>query len=299
VAGGPIGNAPHGVLVPTILRTTDDFVAYWTSMTCLYDPYWRPATSKVTLPVCMFHMTGITETWSNETSKKRVILYEEPPTVEQASKPMRRGVMETIIDNIVKNPKTYSLELIVPFLPIGRYIGDGVKAMTDTVAAIAELAGSGDPAVRDTIIAALDSSLGFASGVLGAAKTVTGLLDRLPSTGSGSAMTLNKNSLEAMAESGRVLCMKMWHGYDYRYVVITGMTVQKRPIEDEVFRATLQLVELPVLAIAEPTDLEDAVTKKLSVAEDIVHGTFNLISTPLMGFMGVDDKDAGGPLGGK
>jgi hypothetical protein len=52
---------------------------------------------------------------------------------------------------------------------------------------------------------------------------------------------MNKNSLEAMAESARVLTMKMWTGWHYKYVVITGLTIEKSPVEDSVFRATLQL----------------------------------------------------------
>lgn len=46
--------------------------------------------------------------------------------------------------------------------------------------------------------------------------------------------------------------MKMWTGYEYKFVLITNMTYDKDPKEDDVFRATLTLQEMPVLAIAKP-----------------------------------------------
>jgi hypothetical protein len=63
---------------------------------------------------------------------------------------------------------------------------------------------------------------------------------------------INMNSLEAMADSCRTLCMKMWTGYDYKFVMITSMTYDKDPKEDNVFRASLALQEMPVLAVSKP-----------------------------------------------
>lgn len=295
MGGGPVGNdGALPILVPTILKIAEDAVAYWTNMTCLYDPYWSE-TEHITLPVCMFHMTGMTETWSNETSRKRVILYEEPQTMLEMANPMRRGVMETAVDNTVKNPKTYDIEAIVPFLPIGRYVSSGVRGITDTIATIVELAANGDSDTRDDLIAVVEGVMAVAGGILGAATALASIANRFG--GNGSAMTMNKNSLEAMADSGRVLCLKTWNGYDYKYVVITGLTVQKRPLEDEVFRAKLQLQELPVLSVTEPTDLQ-AKSPQRTIPERFVKGVYGALARPLIGITGVRSADAGGPLGG-
>jgi hypothetical protein len=294
MAGGPVGNTIGGVLIPTILQITDDAVSYWTSMTCLYDPYFRQI-DKPVLPVCMFHVKDIKESWSNEVSKKRVILYEEPTSMSNIAQPMRRGVMETASDNIVKNPKTYTLEVIVPYLPIGRYVGEGVKGLADTISILTEFVSGGEGVARDTILSAVDAALAFANGALRVANTVASVSDAL-SGGDGSAKMLNKNSLEAMADSGRVLCMKMWSGYDYKYVVITGLTMQKMPNEDDVFRATLQLEELPVLAVAEPTDIGAASMPELSPTAVFTRNIYAALSTPLIGITQVGDPDAGGPV---
>jgi hypothetical protein len=55
-----------------------------------------------------------------------------------------------------------------------------------------------------------------------------------------------------MAESGKILTMKMWTGYQYKYVLITGMTITKQPGEREVFRGTIQVQEMPILTMTVP-----------------------------------------------
>jgi hypothetical protein len=293
MGGGPITGSATGIVIPTILQIAQDAVSYWTSMTCLYDPYWRE-TEKVTLPVCMFHMTGFTETWANETSRKRVILHEEPKTMQQMGETMRRSAMETIVDNIVKNPKTYSVEAIVPFLPIGRYVSSGVRGLTDTITTITELAANGDPSTRDAIINTVEGIFSVFGGMLKAGTDLLGLIDLVDGIG-GSASTMNKNSLEAMADSGRVLCLKSWNGYDYKYVAITGMAIHKQPLEDDVFRASLQLQELPVLSVTEPNELK-AKGIKHGVAETLAKELYGKLSAPITAFTGVQKADAGGPL---
>jgi hypothetical protein len=246
---GRVEKQYNGIIIPTVLRIAADTLSYFTSMTCLYNKYWYAEQDRVTLPISTFHVKKITETWQNETSKKRVILYEpsKQPTAQDLANPVREGVMQTIVDNIVKQPKTYSLEIIVPFQPIGRYITQGVRDVTEMITGILTWFGN-DPAASASLNGAL-------AGALAVIKTMGAVYDiaaKLPDTQGVSFM--NKNSLEAMAESGKVLTMKMWTGYDYKYVVITGLTLEKNPLEDDVYRGTLQVQELPVLTITKPKD---------------------------------------------
>jgi hypothetical protein len=296
--GGPIstdgGYLPDlPILVPTILQLSADSLSYWTSLTCLYDPYWS-ATEKMTLPVCMFHVTGVTETWSNEITKKRVILYEDPGTTADMSKPLRKSAVETIVDNIVKNPKTYSIEAVAPYAPVGRHVSEGVKGLAETLLFLAEIA-SGDPIHRDAIIGAVDATMGAVRGIMGAAEK---LLDVVNIFAEGGAGTLNKNSLEAMADSGRTLCMKMWTGYDYKYVAITGLAIQKKPAEDGVFRVAMQLSEVPVLSVTEPTDLQSAAKRSRKALERVSGAVRAVLAEPIIGITGVRSDNAGGGVAG-
>jgi hypothetical protein len=237
-----------GIIVPTLLQMASDLVSYWTSITCLYDRYWTAEPEKVTLPICMFHVKRITPNYSVEASKKRVILYEpeQDDKVEASALAdnMRPSVMRTIVDNAVKNPTTYTMEIIVPFQPIGRYVTEGVKMIGDIVAWIGDLTGSKETtAITEGIFSSIFS-------LLKTGNQLAGLVGKLP--GMDGVSFINMNSLEAMAASCRTLCMKMWTGYDYKYVMITGMTHDKEPDKDNVFKATLTLQEIPVLSITRP-----------------------------------------------
>jgi hypothetical protein len=244
-----------GIIVPTMLQMSADILNYWTSMTCLYDRYWSAEQGRVTLPVCMFHVKKITPTFSNEVSKKRVILYEPAEdgraAAEKMADPLRPGVMQAVTDNAVKNPHTYTMEIIVPFQPVGRYISEGVKTVSDMVSAFSDLLGGSAPG------GFTDWWEGIFSSVFSQLKTASAAAEsagKLP--GMDGVSYINMNSLEAMADSCRTLCMKMWTGYDYKFVMITNMTYDKDPKEDGVFRAALTLQEMPVLAIAKPGPLK-------------------------------------------
>jgi len=251
-------NAPvnyTGIIVPTVLQMAEDALSYWTSMTCLYDRYWVADPDVVTLPICMFHVKKITPAFSNEISKKRVILYEpqEENSMSAAamSDGMRQGVMQTIVDNIVKNPKTYTVEAIVPFQPIGRYVSEGIKTIPDMVTAMSDLLGGDTPGGFTDIWEGVFSSVFAFMKTAGQAAELAG---KLP--GMDGVSYINMNSLEAMADSCRTLCMKMWTGYDYKYVAISNLTYDKDPKEDDVFRATFTAQEMPVLNVTKPSPLK-------------------------------------------
>jgi hypothetical protein len=237
-----------------MLQIATDVMNYWTSMTCLYDRYWSAEDDRVTLPVCMFHVKKITPTFSNEVSKKRVILYEPAEdgrtTAEKMADPLRAGVVQTVVDNAVKNPRAYNMEIIVPFQPVGRYVSEGVKTVSDMVVAFSDLLGGDTPGGFTDWWEGVFSSV-FA--LLKTANTASEFAGKLP--GMDGVSYINMNSLEAMADSCRTLCMKMWTGYDYKFVMITNMTYDKDPKEDNVFRATLTLQEMPVLAVSKPAPL--------------------------------------------
>jgi hypothetical protein len=216
-----------GIIVPTVLQMADDALKYWTSLTCLYDRYWNADSSRVTLPVCMFHVKKITPTFTNETSKKRVMLYEQKESADAKALAdnMRPTVMRSVIDNVVQQPRTYTMDIIVPFQPLGRYVTEGVKTISDMVAGLSDLLGGSAPGGFTDWWEGVFSSV-FA--LLKTANTVVDTVGKLP--GMDGSAYINMNSLEAMADSCRTLCMKMWTGYDYKYVLITNYSIQERAV---------------------------------------------------------------------
>jgi hypothetical protein len=280
-----------GIIVPTALRMATDMMNYWTSLTCLYDPNWAAEDGKVTLPVCMFHIKKITSAFSNEVSKKRVILYEpgDDERIEASvlANGLRAPVMQTIVDNAVKNPRTYTVEAVVPFQPVGRYISEGIKTASDMITALSDLAGTAPGSVFTDVWEGIFSSVFSLLKVAGTAAEFAG---KLP--GMDGVSYINMNSLEAMADSCRTLTMKMWTGFDYKYVMITNMTYDKDGKEDDVFRATLQLQEMPVLAVTKPRTKTPATANRNWAVTAITAAQGALIS-PLIALTGVKEASGG------
>jgi hypothetical protein len=279
------------LIVPTAIQIAEDIMEYFTSMTCLYNRYWYAEQSRITLPVAMFHVKSITETWQNEVSRKRVIIYEPPnsqPDDGSLSDTLRAGVMQAFMDNVVVQPKSYQMEVIIPFQPVGRYITDGVSN------AIGILDGIISMFAENEILPVFQSIVSATRAVLGLMDPLVGIANKMPDT--GGIGTINKNSLEAMAESGKILTMKMWTGYHYKYVTITGMTVTKQPLEEGVFRGTLQLQETPILTMTAPKkpkaggvtrDLTGALGKVLGTVTKISMGMQAALVAPLVQSLGV------------
>jgi hypothetical protein len=277
-AAGP--GEPAGIIVPTVLNISRDELAYWQNITCLYNKDWYIEQDRVTLPFCFFHITKMTENWQNDTSKKRVILYEPPAETdskEDMSSPVREGAMQTITDNIVLQPKTYQVEAIVPFQPVGRYImeragfkrpdgseygGSWGRVVNSLPALVGQMTREENDyldAQFETVRKKLDLGVKAQAAVV---KHMTGERYEESTIDSSGAGMVNKMSLEAMADSGKILIFKSWDGYDYRYVVMTELAVEKVPLEDDVFRATFRLQEMPVLSVApvekEPVEVSRA-----------------------------------------
>jgi hypothetical protein len=247
------------VVVRTVLNLQRDTLAYWQGMSCLFNKWWYAEKDRVTLPFCFFHIAQYSEIAQAETSNQRVILYEPPGEEERAEKnndPLRRGLMQVITDNIVLQPQEYKMNIIVPYLPFGNYIRHGIHiidALNKTLDAFADPNEQGGGATVGYIREQLDSLLG-ASGYFGKAtkayNSLNGFIEQEISNVLNSDAMVNKASLDAMFRSGAILKLKTWMGFDYKYVVITNKTAEKRAGEDDVWRVELTVKEMPVLSLS-------------------------------------------------
>lgn len=250
MAGGPvqgtnIDGKPVGVIIPTTIQISSDLLSYLTSMTCLFDPFWVPEVARATLPITVFHITGIQEVSSSQVQKKRIMLY-EPQAQNLAavqSETVRESVLRTIVDNVVREPKVYTINAVLPFKTLGRYVKEGTQLISDTIAMFVSQLSGGD---------SLKSIYGYAGQTMKYMEFAMDALSRLPSM--QDITQINKYSIDAMHERSHLLCMKMWTGFDYRYVSIVNMTLDKRPQEDDNYRLTMQVQEMPVLSLGATSD---------------------------------------------
>ena len=293
---GPVNASKTKVVIPTIIQTSSDFIDYWSSMTCLYDPLWNADQNRdrVTLPIAFFHVTGMREVGKTEVSKKRVILYEPQvsTTSEELSNAVRPSVMRAIMDNAVRDAKTYVINAVLPYQPLGRYVTDGISVIVNTIGVFTALIGKYDSKFMNYFSSAM-SMVMAATDVMSSAAEIVG---KLPSMDGVSY--INKNSLEAMWESTHFLCMKLWTGYEYKFVMITNIEIEKKGNEDDVFRVNIEVQEMPVLTLTKPKQLRldpidrNWAAKAVSAAETAVSS----VLTKITGVKDASKTDAKGVL---
>jgi hypothetical protein len=275
---GPLERASKSIIIPTMVQTSLDILNQFSSLTCFYDTQWVPEYDRMTLPICMFHLKSMHEIGKSTVSTKRIILYE--PQSDNNTKDManqvRPSVLRAIADNNVREPRQYTADVIIPFGPIGRYLRDYSSLLGSLLGMfMAEL---DDHNVIQTI-------QGYAVSFTDMAAEMVSTADKLANL--NGVTYINKNSLDAMWERSHFLCMKMWTGYDYRYVMITNVDVEKKAVEDDVFRGSIQFQEMPVLCVNRPVgaSISGVRSKAISAISAVEKG----ISTVLKTVTGVED----------
>lgn len=268
-------NSPiPSIIVPTVLRITKDAIQTVTGVTCLYDRYWTPSdrSEMVTLPICFFHIKKITEVMNTSISNKRIMLYESQQndvvTAEYASDMLRPSVMNIVADNAVKEPKAYNIEAILPFHPTNVMYSRSMNDLQQLIMGLMEVTGLLNSPELITYIRSVLAAANLSTKALATAGGVGGILP----DDSGIA-TINKNSLDAMWQSSRILTMKMWTGYHYKYVILKSCQIDKQPTEDDVFRVTMTVQEMPVLTVTRVTDAsreKNERRKSIVVAENMI-----------------------------
>jgi len=245
--GGPLSGNASGIIIPTLIQTSSDLLRYITSLTCLYDVNWAPDQGVITLPIAMFRVTKMHEIGKTNISTKRVILYEpqENISAEAHAQQIRPSVLRAITDNAVRDPKQYTLDVVLPFTPIDRGMMDFASAFSGAIDTFAYMLGA--TPLHDQIANFVSSV--YKNRVATANEAVQTAL-QLPNTDGLSYV--NKISLETMWKRSHFLVMKMWTGMYYEFVMISDMDISKEPKEDDVFRGSLRVQEMPVLCVNKP-----------------------------------------------
>lgn len=244
------------ILVPTTLNFSNEEVRFWNNLTFFFDRWWEPETDRETLPFCMFQVANYSDAQQAELSKKRVMVY-QPPSKEgsaDAEVTDTAGAMQVVVDNIMVQPKTYNLSLIVPSSPAGRWIKSRLQLQRYLQQVLGGFSQSLDEATRSFMQGEM-TRMADTMDIMRQYVSMSNIYmsnTRRAENDSGANMA-NKNSLDAMVERGRVLMFKTWMGNDYKYVVVTSKTAEKKGTEDGVWRVSLTVQEVPVLSLTPVT----------------------------------------------
>lgn len=254
-----------GLTFITGVKFYKDILEQLNHITYIYDPNWSADNfAYPTFPVCFFHVKSMHEVMTSEVSHKQMLFYNSKGgDIDNSTSRAGTdaGILNVVADNIVIKPKSYKLDVIIPYQDLSllnqsfifnsetmayitskfaRYKGD-----TRTATAISSMSTLCAPVLkfcRDLIRSLLTANFGTDDSVDGFVTSVMASPD------------YNKNSLEAMWRLRRILKMKVWNSWTYKYVAITDIDITKEGTENGVYEATITVQEVPIATLKDKKD---------------------------------------------
>ena len=229
----------------TAVKYDIDLINAINRMTFLFDPNWQGIGNS--LPISFFFVKSFKEVMETEVSKKSVLFYNSQANNNPDA--VAGGLLGVVSDNIINKPKKYQMEIIIP-RSLDVYLRQSIfnkrvnfgDLFHNEFLAVTDALYAGYAEILLTLIKLLNSQplsvmteLGIKSFI---SESIAGVID-----------DSNKVSLDAMWENRTILKMKYWNGWQFKYVSIENYIPSKIGDEDNVYTATLNLTEVPVMTI--------------------------------------------------
>ena len=253
-----LGDSKLNLRFITGIKYHKDILQRLNNVTYIYDVNWRPDnSSKATFPVCFFHVksNGCHEVMSSEISQKQMLFYNSSERENNSDPALSSGLLNVVADNIVIKPKTYKLDVIIPYNKLTLLDQSFVfnthtqtaitQALmsnadkTDYVSAWATLASPYVTFIRDLVRSLVYQNYADID-LFDVRDWVSNTLEQ---------PDFNKQSLEIMWRMRHIVKMKMWNSWDYQYLAINDIDITKDGGEDGVYEATLTLQEVPIVTM--------------------------------------------------
>lgn len=241
--------ASTGLRFITGYKYAKDMLQTINGLTFLYNPVWEyGADTQFTFPIAFFHLKGIHEVMESEVQTKKMIFYNSQATPNADG--TKGSLVNMVADNIVNKPKTYKLDVIVPYEDLTMLFNSTAMSNYQNLNVVSFLS---EGALTS------NKELNFMNVSAKYLEIIKGLLNTLLNVGGASVTdyltsvfktpSYNKDSLEQMWRNRTVLKLKLWNGWKFKYVVITGFDITKEATEYGVEEATITCQELPVTVI--------------------------------------------------
>lgn len=254
--------ASDALTIATSINYSRQALKQLNNLTYLFNPNWSEMgdarAGNNTLPMALIHMIKMEEILTSQVSSQQLILYRAPGGKESEANKAQLGV---VADNIINQPKRYSIECLVPrtysslmnsTFNAGIY-DPGIIAMT-----YEDFTASQNNAVIATALTAVQASMSIANVAITVLRNLVGQLTNLASIVQRgnpqdyismvlNGTSYNKDSLEAMWLSRAILKLKVPDSWKYKTVVITDCNISKVGTEDDVYRATMTVQEVPMI----------------------------------------------------
>lgn len=219
------------------------------SITFIYDPTWNADDyTEPTLPACFFHLKKMNEIMTSEISQKQLLFYNSQKVTDKTA--VSGSVLNVVADNIVIKPKMYKLDVLIPYNNIS-LLSNVVQNTFGTVTMFKELCGSVD---GKDFLSTVTPWLSLSQAYSNILKDIIQQFNNVNLTddwlsGVMGTPDYNKKSLEAMWRSRKILKLKTWDNWTYKYVAIVDMDITKEGTDDGVYEATLTVQEMPIMTV--------------------------------------------------
>lgn len=246
----------------TGLKYDTNVVKALNNLTFLYDPNWEYESQNPTYPIAFFYVKKQTEDMASETSQKPMLFYN---TEGDNKDSVKAGLMNIVADNIIIKPKVYKLDVLVP-MNMDTFFSGGYFNVNNVVNTNAFMFSSGANQGNKQ----LSSVMNIASKTMGILRTLfTALYGTEISASSIFTMLCqqqdyNKNSIEYMWRNRRILKLKMWNGWQFKYLVIQNFAITKDGENGSFFEGTLTCQEMPIITLKNRSSIATTFMSKIS-----------------------------------
>ena len=232
------------ITVVTGLRYNTSLVKIFNNLTFLYDPNWEYQQGEPTYPIAFFYVKSMTEQMSSDVSQKPMLFYN---TAGDSNDSTKGGLMNIVADNVVLKPKVYKLDIIIPAngstLKNSSFSFDAITNVNGLLFSNGEFMGSSGLNLASRIV---NISLGVLEtlfkGLYGTSVSASTICNMLLQQ-----QDYNKASIEYMWSNRRILKLKLWNGWKFKYLIIKDFDVTKIGENGDFYEGTLTCQEVPIL----------------------------------------------------
>lgn len=232
------------ITVITGLRYNTSLVKVFNNLTFLYDPNWEYQQGEPTYPIAFFYVKSMTEQMSSDVSQKPMLFYN---TTGDSNDSTKGGLMNIVADNVVLKPKVYKLDIIIPAdgstLKNSSFSFDAITNVNGFLFSNGEFKASSGLDIASRIV---NISLGVLEtlfkGLYGTSVSASSICNMLLQQ-----QDYNKASIEYMWSNRRILKLKLWNGWKFKYLIIKDFDVTKIGENGDFYEGTLTCQEVPIL----------------------------------------------------
>lgn len=232
------------ITVVTGLRYNTSLVKIFNNLTFLYDPNWEYQQGEPTYPIAFFYVKSMTEQMSSDVSQKPMLFYN---TAGDSNDSTKGGLMNIVADNVVLKPKVYKLDIIIPAngstLQNSSFSFDAITHVNGFLFSNGEFMGGTGLNLASRIV---NSALGVLEtlfkGLYGTSVSASSICNMLLQQ-----QDYNKASIEYMWSNRRILKLKLWNGWKFKYLIIKDFDVTKTGENGDFYEGSLTCQEVPIL----------------------------------------------------